>query len=83
MPTYEYHCEKCDKAFDEFQSIKSDPVANCPECGAECKRQFSAGGGIIFKGSGFYVNDYKNKGCGSGSSSSSAPTACDSCPKNS
>lgn len=81
MPTYEYQCEKCGKQFDEFQSIKSEPVANCPDCSSECKRKFSAGGGIIFKGSGFYVNDYKDKR--GSSSSSSAPSSCDSCPKNS
>ena len=61
MPTYEYDCEKCSHPFEEFQSIKSEPFADCPKCGTKSKRKFSVGGGIIFKGSGFYVNDYKNK----------------------
>lgn len=79
MPTYEYGCEHCGEAFEEFQSITSEPLADCPKCGKMAKRKFSAGAGIIFKGSGFYVNDYKNKKeCESASSSNQA---CASCPK--
>ncbi len=82
MPTYEYDCNKCGKEFEEFQSITSEPFADCPECGTKSKRKFSVGGGIIFKGSGFYVNDYKNKNAGSKSksNSSSSNNACASCP---
>lgn len=61
MPTYDYKCEKCNTEFEEFQSMSDEPIATCPKCKAKAKRQFSAGAGIIFKGSGFYVNDYKNK----------------------
>jgi putative FmdB family regulatory protein len=74
MPTYEYKCSKCNIDFEEVQSMKSDPVASCPECGEQSKRVFSLGGGIIFKGSGFYVNDYKNK---------TKSSECASCPSNS
>lgn len=61
MPTYEYKCDKCNHKFEEFQSMSSEPYAKCPVCGKKSKRVFSAGAGIIFKGSGFYVNDYKKK----------------------
>jgi putative FmdB family regulatory protein len=60
MPTYEYLC-KCGKEFEEFQSIKAEPVAKCPACGKQAKRQISAGAGLIFKGSGFYITDYKKQ----------------------
>jgi putative FmdB family regulatory protein len=62
MPTYEYECQKCGHVFDEFQSISAPPVANCPVegCGGEAKRRFSPGAGFIFKGSGFYITDYRS-----------------------
>ena len=60
MPTYEYLCE-CGEEFEEFQSISSEPKASCPVCGKPARRQISAGVGLIFKGSGFYITDYKNK----------------------
>ncbi len=59
MPTYEYLCTKCGNEFEKFQSISSEPVTACEKCGAESRRLISGGQGIIFKGSGFYVNDYK------------------------
>lgn len=61
MPTYEYKCENCNDEFEEFQSIKAEPKAKCPKCGHNAKRMISLNTGIIFKGKGFYVNDYKNK----------------------
>ncbi|MCB1190909.1 MAG: zinc ribbon domain-containing protein [Leptospiraceae bacterium] len=59
MPTYEYKCE-CGQIFEHFQSIKSEPLqtCNCEKKGSVA-RMISHGGGIIFKGSGFYVTDYK------------------------
>lgn len=78
MPTYEYKCENCGKEFEEFQSITAEAKANCPECGSEAKRIISLNSGIIFKGKGFYVNDYKAKNSGS-----STPTNSDSTPKKS
>ncbi len=59
MPTYEYKCQKCGKEFEEFQSITAEAKADCPKCGGYAKRMISLNGGIIFKGNGFYVNDYK------------------------
>jgi putative FmdB family regulatory protein len=61
MPTYEYECKKCGERFERYQSITAKPYAKCPECGGGARRRISAGGGIIFKGSGFYETDYKRK----------------------
>jgi putative FmdB family regulatory protein len=63
MPTYEYKCESCDIEFERFQRINDDPIKECPECGGEVRRLISTGGGLVFKGPGFYATDY-----GSGSS---------------
>jgi putative FmdB family regulatory protein len=61
MPTYEYRCESCGHRFEKFQSIKAAPLKACPACGKNtAKRLISAGGGIIFKGSGFYITDYRD-----------------------
>jgi putative FmdB family regulatory protein len=61
MPTYEYKCKKCGHAFEVFHSMNSEPVKVCPKCGGEVKKLISAGSSPIFKGSGFYQTDYKNK----------------------
>jgi putative FmdB family regulatory protein len=60
VPTYEYECKKCGHRFDEFQSIKDEPIKKCPECKAAVKRLIGPGAGIIFKGKGFYQTDYKS-----------------------
>lgn len=60
MPTYEYRCNECDHQFEEFQSITAAPVKICPACKGDVQRLISAGNGLIFKGSGFYITDYKN-----------------------
>lgn len=61
MPTYAYACQKCGHEFDEFQSIKANPLRKCPECGKMAlKRLIGTGAGIIFKGSGFYETDYRS-----------------------
>jgi putative FmdB family regulatory protein len=68
MPTYEYECQKCGHRFDEFQSITAKPLttcrkAICPKGGARgrLKRLISSGGGLLFKGSGFYETDYRSE----------------------
>ena len=58
MPTYEYKCVN-GHYFEEFQSINDQPISTCPECGQETSRQMGGGSGLMFKGSGFYVTDYK------------------------
>ncbi len=61
MPTYEYGCKACGYRFEEFQSISDDPIITCPKCEkSTLERLVSGGAGLIFKGSGFYITDYKN-----------------------
>jgi putative FmdB family regulatory protein len=63
MPTYEYACPKCGYAFEQFQSMKEEPLKKCPKCKKTgVKRLIGGGAGLIFKGSGFYITDYKKKG---------------------
>ena len=61
MPTYEYECKRCGVRFERFQSMSEEPIKVCPECGGEVRRLISAGGGVIFKGSGFYATDYRSE----------------------
>ena len=73
MPTYAYKCTGCRHRFEVFQRITEDPLESCPKCGKLIKRLILGGTGIIFKGSGFYVNDSrKSADSTSGDSSSSA-----------
>jgi len=68
MPTYEYHCEKCGKNFEVFQSMRDEPFRECPkeQCQqkrwghGKVKRLLGTGAGVIFKGSGFYITDYRS-----------------------
>ena len=70
MPTYEYLCEKCGREFEVFQAISAQPLRTCPEdrCPQKkwgrgrVKRKISAGAGLLFKGSGFYITDYRSEG---------------------
>ncbi|HAL56032.1 MAG TPA: FmdB family transcriptional regulator [Bacteroidetes bacterium] len=60
MPTYDYRCKECGHAFEELQSMSADALIECPSCGKPAlKRLMTAGAGMIFKGSGFYLTDYK------------------------
>ncbi|MSU24567.1 MAG: zinc ribbon domain-containing protein [Opitutus sp.] len=62
MPTYEYACPKCDHTFEHFQSMRDEPLKKCPKCKkAGVKRLIGGGAGLIFKGTGFYITDYKTK----------------------
>jgi putative FmdB family regulatory protein len=60
MPTYDYRCEK-NHVFELFHSIKDESPKACPKCGASSKRVPGGGGGLLFKGSGFYITDYRSK----------------------
>jgi putative FmdB family regulatory protein len=81
MPTYEYICEKCGHQFEVFQSISASPLRTCPKelCGRKkwgrgrVKRQISAGGGLLFKGSGFYTTDYRSEGYKQAAKKETAP----------
>lgn len=80
MPTYEYECAKCKKTFDAFQSMKDDAFKTCPKdkCRmktwgkGKVKRLLGAGAGLIFKGSGFYITDYRSEGYKSAAKSDSS-----------
>ncbi len=62
MPTYEYKCEACGHAFEEFQMINDKPLRTCPECKRrKLRRLIGPGAAVIFKGSGFYQTDYRSK----------------------
>lgn len=62
MPTYEYRCKNCKSEFEKFQRMSEEPVAECTECGAPAERRLSGGAGFLFKGSGFYITDYRSEG---------------------
>lgn len=70
MPTYEYFCEKCGDEFEVFQAISAKPLQTCPKdhCPrrkwgrGRVKRKIGAGAGLLFKGSGFYITDYRSEG---------------------
>jgi putative FmdB family regulatory protein len=68
MPTYEYICEKCGHEFEAIQPMSAKPLKICPEevCArkkwgrGKVKKKISGGGGLLFKGSGFYITDYRS-----------------------
>ena len=61
MPTYEYQCLKCKKKFDKLQGMNDPKLKSCIYCKGKVERLIGGGAGLIFKGSGFYITDYKNK----------------------
>jgi putative FmdB family regulatory protein len=83
MPTYGYVCNKCGHEFETFQSMSADPLTICPEalCGKKrwgkgpVKRTIGAGAGLLFKGSGFYITDYRSEGYKQAASKDSAPAS--------
>jgi putative FmdB family regulatory protein len=64
VPTYEYQCQKCGHVFEEFQSIKAEPLQKCIRkgCRGKVRRLIGGGAGLLFKGSGFYITDYRSEG---------------------
>ena len=61
MPTYEYECDACNHAFEEFQQISDKPLRTCPSCKRrKLRRLIGTGAAVIFKGSGFYQTDYRS-----------------------
>ncbi len=83
MPTYEYVCTKCGHELEAFQSMKDVPLTKCPACKkAALKRRIGGGAGLIFKGTGFYITDYKKSGAKkeAAAEKASAPKTSDSKP---
>ena len=62
MPTYNYKCLSCDEIFIVFQRMSENPISNCKFCSSnKIEKMISAGSGLIFKGTGFYLTDYKQE----------------------
>jgi len=95
MPTYEYECTECGHRFEKFQKMTDKPVSKCPQCKGKVRRLIGLGGGVIFKGPGFYTTEYRSEdykkrereekqGVSTGSSSSCSScsaTSCSTCKK--
>jgi putative FmdB family regulatory protein len=62
MPTYDYICDSCGHEFEAYESIKAEPLTECPECKlTKLRRKIGPGAAILFKGSGFYQTDYRSE----------------------
>ena len=83
MPTYEYVCEKCGHQFEQIQPISAKPLEICPETACtqkrwgkgKVKRAISGGAGLLFKGSGFYITDYRSDKYKEAAKKDTAPAA--------
>jgi putative FmdB family regulatory protein len=60
MPTYEYRCTACEHRFEQVQKMSDPPRKRCPKCGKKVERLIGAGAGLLFKGSGFHITDYRS-----------------------
>ncbi|MBO6522634.1 MAG: zinc ribbon domain-containing protein [Balneolaceae bacterium] len=80
MPTYEYKRED-GSTFEVIQKMSEDPLTVCPTTGQKVKRVISGGGGVVYKGEGWYVTDYKNGGKEAGNNSSKEATSSESKPE--
>lgn len=76
MPNYDYECMHCGYKFEAFQSMNAKHLSKCPKCSKKVRRLIGSGGGIIFRGKGFYATDYAKK-----SQASAADSPKISCPK--
>ncbi|HTN04299.1 FmdB family zinc ribbon protein [Planctellipticum variicoloris] len=80
MPTYDYTCDACQHGWEEFQPMSAEATKKCPACGKKkARRLIGAGAGLLFKGSGFYITDYRSENYKKGASSDK-PSG-DSAPK--
>lgn len=69
MPTYDYTCDACEHTWEEFQSMSAEPTKKCPTCGKKkARRLIGPGAGLLFKGSGFYITDYRSENYKKGAS---------------
>ena len=82
MPTYEYHCDKCGRDFEKFQSMSDKALTTCPKDRCTLKtwgkgkvrKLISSGAGLLFKGSGFYITDYRSENYKTGAKKESGAT---------
>ena len=81
MPIYVYLCDSCKQTIEELQKFSDPPLTKCPSCDGTLKKQFSSEFGLSFKGSGFYITDYKNKPADKDKGSSDSKTAKDGAKK--
>jgi putative FmdB family regulatory protein len=76
MPTYDYKCKACGHAFELFQSMTTAPVKTCPKCGKKkVERLIGTGAAVLFKGSGFYITDYRSDSYKKAAEADSKPAA--------
>lgn len=75
MPTYQYRCPECEHEFEEFQSITDDAIETCPACKGKTHRVISGGAGFLFKGTGFYITDYRGSQYKADAAKDKKPTA--------
>ncbi len=69
MPTYDYACNDCGHEMEAFHSMTAPPLTNCPACGkAGLRKKIGPGAGLLFKGSGFYITDYRSESYKKGAS---------------
>lgn len=74
MPTYDYRCNACEHTFEEFQMMSEAVLKKCPECGKlKLERLIGTGAGFVFKGSGYYVTDYRDKSYDAAKKADTAP----------
>lgn len=84
MPTYDYRCSSCGYTFEEFQKMTDPLLTTCPRCSTpSLERLIGGGAGLLFKGSGFYLTDYKKTGTSAASASGTASTSDSSSPSSS
>jgi len=82
MPTYDYRCNACGHEFEHFQSMSSPVLRKCPKCGkTKLERLIGAGGGLLFKGSGFYITDYRPSSYHDAAKKDASPSTGDSKPE--
>ena len=81
MPTYQYQCKNCSYEFEEFQQITEDPIIECPKCKGRVERIISGGAGLLFKGSGFYITDYRSESYKSAARKDSSESKISQSPK--
>lgn len=81
MPTYDYQCKKCGHEFEVFHKMSDKPIDKCPKCQGKVEKMIGGGAGLIFKGSGFFLTDYKKSNVSSNNKNDSGAKNCACCDK--